>query len=173
MSSSARGASGALVARGGRNPEFHSRPEVPPARSAAGGEATPPITGGWDHGGLGKSVALRLLGGSLMADEPRRSFHAPPESTCGMVVKASTKPWPRRLGSSILRALPPRSQVKSSQVGPVTSSTSGVSRHASPPSSEEALVGGPAGVQRPRPPCVTSGRATPSHVRPASCKKVG
>ena len=35
----------------------------------------------------------------------------------GMVVKASTKPYrPRRLGSSIIRALPPRSQVKSSQV---------------------------------------------------------
>ena len=27
-----------------------------------------------------------------------------------MVVKASTKPWPRRLGSSIIRALPPLSQ---------------------------------------------------------------
>ena len=27
-----------------------------------------------------------------------------------MVVKASTKPWPRQLGSSIIRALPPLSQ---------------------------------------------------------------
>ena len=61
-----------------------------------------------------------------------------------MVVKASTKPWPRQLGSSILRALPPRSQVRSSQVGPVASSTSGVSRHASPPSfRREALSGRP------------------------------
>ena len=33
-----------------------------------------------------------------------------------MVVKASTKPWPRRLGSSIIRALPPRSQDPPSQV---------------------------------------------------------
>ena len=142
MSSSVREPA-ARWATGGPLPGMATRPAVFPSASAAGGEATPPITGRWDHGGLGKSVALRLLGGSLMADEPRRSFHAPPESTFGMVVKASTKPWPRRLGSSILRALPPRSQVESSQVGPVTSSTSGVSRHASPPSSEEALVDGP------------------------------
>ena len=46
----------------------------------------------------------------------------PPESTGGMVVNASTKPWPRQLGSSIVRALPPPSQLgrvkpdKSSQV---------------------------------------------------------
>ena len=61
-----------------------------------------------------------------MADEPRRSFHAPPESTCGVVVKASTKPWPRRLGSSIIRALPPLGQAAPGQVR--SSSISGPNR---------------------------------------------
>ena len=116
MSSSAREPAARWFLAGAVTRSFTPGRNAPPARSAAGGEATPPITGGWDHGGLGKSVALRLLGGSLMADEPRRSFHAPPESTFGMVVKASTKPWPRRLGSSIIRALPPRSQDPPSQV---------------------------------------------------------
>ena len=33
-------------------------------------------------------------------------------------VKASTKPWPRQLGSSIMRALPPQSQAGPGQVSP-------------------------------------------------------
>ena len=61
MSSSARGASGALVSRGGRNPEFHSRPERPPrkVRRWWGGHAA-------YHGQVGpqgarKSAARRLI----------------------------------------------------------------------------------------------------------------
>ena len=38
-----------------------------------------------------------------------------------MVVKASTKPWPRQLGSSIMRALPPQSQAGPGQVKSVRS----------------------------------------------------
>ena len=87
-------------------------PVTAPAWSAAGGEATPPVTGRWDHGGLGNRSLRDDSQERLIADEPRPTIpHAPSESTFGVVVKASTKPWPRQLGSSILRALPPRSQV--------------------------------------------------------------
>ena len=50
-----------------------------PAESAAGGEATPPITGGWDHGGSGWSGA---------------TYGCPPE-----IIKRGSAPDP------ILRAL--------------------------------------------------------------------
>ena len=38
-----------------------------------------------------------------------------------MVVKASTKPWPRQLGSSIIRALPPLGQARQAKSGLVRS----------------------------------------------------
>ena len=72
-----------------------------PARSAAGGEATPPITGGWDHGDQDSrppsAIARRVVYSGLAAVRPILRI---PESTFGVVVKASTKPWPRRLGCS-------------------------------------------------------------------------
>ena len=96
-----------------------------PAESASGGEATPPITGGWDHGGSGWSGAPYgfppgiIKRSSCERSRPDPSY--PPSQRCGMVVKASIKPWPRRLGSSIMRALPPQSK-SSPGVPPVSNS---------------------------------------------------
>ena len=97
--------------RGTTSPGEGLADAMPERSPPTGGEATPPITGRWDHGwsGWSGSPAVsrpELLSAGALPTHP--SY--PPSQRFGVVVKASTKPWPRQLGSNIVRAFPPPSE---------------------------------------------------------------
>ena len=118
MSSSEMAIQGALGHRGDRYPVSGAGSKPRPLGPPLLGRPRRLLRAGGTTGGkeIGRSTISRES--LLERARPPPILPRPPRvNRCGMVVKASTKPWPRQLGSSIIRALPPRSQAGQARSG--------------------------------------------------------